>query len=352
MIKLFRNTRKKLLSENKFSKYLAYAIGEIFLVVVGILIALWINNANQESINEKKAEVILKEIQRDLKKDIEGSKMVINRFINHDSIARLLLWDKFTADQMFGMPYKYDSFEIVYHPITFETSNNGYVNFNRNLNNIPIKYDAITNNLKDLYDIIGVELKVANERIKSTVNENLDKTNTFDWSVASIKSGVPEEGKNFYMRDLEFKKQLLKYMNGIRNVFVATEKYRLQAIKLHNNISEILNSDAMLPFPGRLNTTQSALALNNILGTYKLKESSSPILPPIIEICEINNKLKLDGGGPLERGMYIYDETTFFSKSQLETRTLTNIKFTKSKNIEFFLAADKSIYAYYTKIED
>ena len=52
MIKLFRNTRRKLLAENKFSKYLAYAIGEIFLVVVGILIALWINNANQESINE------------------------------------------------------------------------------------------------------------------------------------------------------------------------------------------------------------------------------------------------------------------------------------------------------------
>ena len=71
MIKLFRNTRRKLLSENKFSKYLAYAIGEIFLVVVGILIALWINNKNQERINEAKAVTILKEIQRDLKKDIE-----------------------------------------------------------------------------------------------------------------------------------------------------------------------------------------------------------------------------------------------------------------------------------------
>ena len=171
MIKLFRNTRRKLLSENKLRSYLAYAIGEIFLVVVGILIALWINNENQERIYEKKAAIILKEIQRDLKKDITSSKAFINRFITYDSIARLLLWDKFTADQMFGDPYKGKPFEIVYKTLIFETFGNGYDNLNRNLNNMPTKYDAITNKLKDLYDITGVGLKVANERVKSIVYE-------------------------------------------------------------------------------------------------------------------------------------------------------------------------------------
>ena len=48
MIKFFRKIRQKLLSENKFSKYLLYAIGEIILVVIGILIALYINNLNKE----------------------------------------------------------------------------------------------------------------------------------------------------------------------------------------------------------------------------------------------------------------------------------------------------------------
>jgi hypothetical protein len=48
MIKFFRKIRQKLLSENKFSKYLIYAIGEIVLVVIGILIALQINNWNEE----------------------------------------------------------------------------------------------------------------------------------------------------------------------------------------------------------------------------------------------------------------------------------------------------------------
>ncbi len=47
MIKLFRNIRKNLLAEGKTSKYLKYAIGEIVLVVIGILIALQINNWNE-----------------------------------------------------------------------------------------------------------------------------------------------------------------------------------------------------------------------------------------------------------------------------------------------------------------
>ncbi|MET6991789.1 hypothetical protein ABXZ36_14155 [Sediminicola arcticus] len=49
MIKLFRRIRQNLLTENKFNKYLLYAIGEIVLVVIGILIALQINNLNEES---------------------------------------------------------------------------------------------------------------------------------------------------------------------------------------------------------------------------------------------------------------------------------------------------------------
>ena len=48
MIKFFRKIRQKLLTENKFSKYFLYTIGEIVLVVIGILIALWISTWNNQ----------------------------------------------------------------------------------------------------------------------------------------------------------------------------------------------------------------------------------------------------------------------------------------------------------------
>ena len=47
MIKFFRTIRKSLLAEGKTGKYLKYAVGEIILVVIGILIALQINNWNE-----------------------------------------------------------------------------------------------------------------------------------------------------------------------------------------------------------------------------------------------------------------------------------------------------------------
>lgn len=55
MIKFFRKIRQKLISENKFSKYLFYAIGEIALVMIGILLALQVNNwsENQKLKNEE-----------------------------------------------------------------------------------------------------------------------------------------------------------------------------------------------------------------------------------------------------------------------------------------------------------
>ena len=52
MIKFFRKIRFNLLSENNTSKYFKYAFGEIILVVIGILIALQINNWNENRKNK------------------------------------------------------------------------------------------------------------------------------------------------------------------------------------------------------------------------------------------------------------------------------------------------------------
>jgi hypothetical protein len=70
MIKFFRNTRKQLFIENKFTKYLFYAIGEIILVVIGILIALQINNWNNQRL-EKEDE---KKSYRNIKRQIEDDR--------------------------------------------------------------------------------------------------------------------------------------------------------------------------------------------------------------------------------------------------------------------------------------
>ena len=109
MIKFFRKIRQNLLTENKFSKYLLYAIGEIVLVVIGILIALNINNRNEEHKLNLKEQGLLKELNLDFKYNqiqldslVNVSEKAIhssNRFLDKIKLVETNNWDINKLDQ-------------------------------------------------------------------------------------------------------------------------------------------------------------------------------------------------------------------------------------------------------------
>ena len=90
MIKFFRHIRKSLLMENKTGKYFKYAIGEIFLVVIGILIALQINNWNENRIAQNNEKIILLKLIDDLETDSIRIKSQHNRIISISELHRNL----------------------------------------------------------------------------------------------------------------------------------------------------------------------------------------------------------------------------------------------------------------------
>ncbi|NND51013.1 MAG: hypothetical protein HKN54_01320 [Flavobacteriaceae bacterium] len=79
MIKFFRKIRYDLMSLGKTSKYLKYALGEIILVVIGILIALQINNWNIANKDKKKEAVYLSKIESNLEDDIALYKSIMSQ---------------------------------------------------------------------------------------------------------------------------------------------------------------------------------------------------------------------------------------------------------------------------------
>ncbi|WP_268033034.1 DUF6090 family protein [Algoriphagus sp. PAP.12] len=82
MISLFRKIRKKLLTENRVTRYLAYAIGEIILVVIGILIALQINLWNEGQKQAKSRRQFTESLILELQKDSVFLKESINNLSN------------------------------------------------------------------------------------------------------------------------------------------------------------------------------------------------------------------------------------------------------------------------------
>jgi len=91
MINFFRKIRKKLADDNKPLKYARYAIGEILLVVVGILIALSINNWNEDRKEKILKDTYTKQLANNLKKDIIllEEYVELNNFFDDESFYLL-----------------------------------------------------------------------------------------------------------------------------------------------------------------------------------------------------------------------------------------------------------------------
>lgn len=91
MIKFFRNIRQKLLAEGKTTNYLKYAIGEIVLVVIGILIALQINTWNEIRKDRAFEVKMLQEVKKSLQSDIKDKQYVVDFFKSTENSINELL---------------------------------------------------------------------------------------------------------------------------------------------------------------------------------------------------------------------------------------------------------------------
>jgi hypothetical protein len=161
MIKFFRKIRQKMLTENKFSKYLIYAIGEILLVMIGILLAL---QANQWK--ESKAELVLetkllKEIQTGLKSDLIDVKVNYNWhkniLKNQNKIINWLQSDLKSYDSLtyeFSMATKISTFEVSTAP--FESLKEFGLN--------RVSNDSLKNKIIRLYDVLYPSYRRAVEK--------------------------------------------------------------------------------------------------------------------------------------------------------------------------------------------
>lgn len=152
-----------MLINNKLSKYLLYAIGEIVLVVVGILIALQVNNWNIENTNRTQEEKYLNNILLDLEKDLASLDYLIK--FREERIAG----DKKLINQMNGAPIE-DPTEVSYNICNtimeerFTPNNNTYSELSSSGNLNLISNDSIKILLLDLENIYKInEFNIAHE---------------------------------------------------------------------------------------------------------------------------------------------------------------------------------------------
>lgn len=95
MIKLFRHIRQSLIQDNKMGKYFKYALGEIVLVVVGILIALQINTWNEARKQKAKLKVVLSSVYQDLIADsliIDNDLQLVKSRVENNNTLKIRMY--------------------------------------------------------------------------------------------------------------------------------------------------------------------------------------------------------------------------------------------------------------------
>src|SRR5210317_565262 len=159
MIKFFRKIRQRLLLENKLSKYSLYAIGEILLVVIGILIALQINNQNDLRKERIREIHYLENIKTDLNINLlEMDRYLDNRTASIEGAKRIIAHFE-------GEPITdYSAFNAdgvrIYNWQKFWQNNNTFQELVNSGNLALISSDAIK---KSLFDIESIYKKMKSE---------------------------------------------------------------------------------------------------------------------------------------------------------------------------------------------
>jgi uncharacterized protein DUF6090 len=223
MIKFFRKIRQNLLEEGNTVKYFKYAIGEIVLVIVGILIALQINNWNENKNNRIQAEKYLTTIKLNLEDDIKQAENLISfskTGIEHSNVFLSQFKTLKPIDKNVQLYIVYLMLEQ-----TIEVNNSGFrallnskgmTYINDNLQIKILNYYRHIEQLKSREEIANTDIKTLYEPyVKENYNWIYNKTNPWPRQAEFYKDD-PRVLKNIDAKKLLADKQLEIMIYGRR----------------------------------------------------------------------------------------------------------------------------------------
>ena len=194
MIKFFRKIRQNLLMENKTGKYFKYAIGEIVLVVIGILIALQINNWNEFNKERESEKIILNEIRDNLLFDLVDFESNITTFQNKVTSSKSIL-KILESNSEYNDSIGYFFYYLKTYP-HFSNKSNGY-NLLESKGLDIIQNDSIRKRVSDLYED-------RYQYLKTYEKERIDYNNSLENKVS------PYYGTRTLSKDIKPKEIIVK----------------------------------------------------------------------------------------------------------------------------------------------
>lgn len=170
MFRFFRTLRQRLFTKNKFGKYLLYAIGEIALIVVGILIALYLDSINAE----KQAEQTETELLSELKSNLVSNIKILERTLESES--QYLSYNQMILDYLnHQKPYNEElesAFGVYFWTVSSNPVTGGY-EFLKSKGIDLITNDSLRNKISFIFENEFSILKNENEVWSNNLQQNI-----------------------------------------------------------------------------------------------------------------------------------------------------------------------------------
>jgi hypothetical protein len=236
MIKFFRHIRKNLLNEGKTTKYFKYAIGEIILVVIGILIALSINNWNENRRDQNRLLNIFSLIYKDIENDKQELINNLDFYNQQKSVFSKVLHDSITPNLLD------QGLSRLLGSGTKTILNKTGVNQLRELQN----KDSLTLKIIGIYDDMETRMLNFENRISNEVTEHSEYIrDTYNWypewiNYKIMKDVGSPELHNYFLTSPVYRNRVISVYQQAYNNYVP------MLINLIENLTELQKELSMI----------------------------------------------------------------------------------------------------------
>ncbi len=225
MIKFFGKLRQDMITKNKVTNYLLYAIGEILLVMIGILLALQVNNWNETRTQQNELRSILKTISLDLERDTLVADGIIKYYKDNEKSSLKIINKEISIDNYKECP-TCPSLVSIYRPFIIQTKGFGLITNFSNQNTV--KNDTLITNITQFYTTLVGLIDDSNGFVKKEVMNNIESFKEQPWFVDWTQGNFTEEMIQYFAESEDYRKRVASH-----NLLAA--KNHLLFINLYNN---------------------------------------------------------------------------------------------------------------------